>query len=100
MGLVTYLLRPWHAHMRAIDLMALWPACCKEAPDGNHDLAKAAFMFHCMHDPAWRVLGEAEIIRRIDALKPPSGASGADRSGQVPCNPGPRPDRSIAGGTP
>ena len=65
--MLNWLLAPWHWTQRRIDLQILWPSCRDQAPDLDH--AKAAFMWHAMHDHAWLVLGEAEIIRRIGALK-------------------------------
>ena len=57
----------WAARRRSIDLEILWPICKTGANDIEH--AKAAFAYHALNDPAWQTLGEAEILRRIDALE-------------------------------
>ena len=67
--MIQWVLRWWRERQRSIDLRILWPICCEQAPDLDH--AKAAFMFHAMHDPAWTSLGEDEVIRRVDALERP-----------------------------
>ena len=51
---------------RSIDLEILWPVCKEQAVDLDH--ARAAFLCHAFHDPAWLRLGEDEIIRRIGEL--------------------------------
>lgn len=58
----------WRARQRAIDLRILWPICVQNAPDIDH--AKAAFAIHAFMDPAWLALGEDEIIKRIEELRP------------------------------
>jgi hypothetical protein len=66
----SWLKQGWKARQRAIDLRILWPACKQEAAAKGLTLdhAKAAFARHAFHDPAWQVLGEPEIMRRIDEL--------------------------------
>lgn len=64
----------WRARQRAIDVQILWPICQSEAKarfpaDQALDYAKAAFAYHAYHDRAWQILGEEEIIARIDALE-------------------------------
>jgi hypothetical protein len=62
----------WRITQRRIDLQILWPSCKLEAAEHHTtdamDYAKAAFAVHAFRDPAWTVLGEEEIKRRIDAL--------------------------------
>jgi hypothetical protein len=65
--MIRWLRAWWAARQRAIDMEILWPSCLELAPDLDH--AKAAFAFHAFNDPAWLILGEAEIQRRIDALR-------------------------------
>lgn len=65
--MLKWLLGWWYARNRETDLQILWPACLAGAPDIDH--AKAAFAVHAFNDDAWMVLGEAEVYRRIDALK-------------------------------
>jgi hypothetical protein len=60
-------LAPWRWTQRRTDLAILWPQCKRLSP--NLDKAKAAFAVHAFHDRAWMCLGEAEIVRRIEALK-------------------------------
>jgi hypothetical protein len=92
---LTWLARPWHAHMRAIDLHVLWPVCAREADARSLDLdcAKAAFAQHCFHDPAWLALGDEEIIRRIDALEHPVRRGCQTGQAPVALNPARAPDR-------
>ncbi len=63
---MSWLVRRWRAHQRAIDLRILWPACRDLGPD--LDSARATFAVHAFHDPAWLSLGDDEIIRIIDGL--------------------------------
>jgi len=57
----------WFAAIqRKMDILILWPECLRQARDLDH--AKAAFTVHAYNDPAWRILGEDEIARRIGAL--------------------------------
>lgn len=69
--LINFILAPWHAALRGIDMNDLWPTCKRVAveQDLSLDHAKAAFATHALHDPAWMCLGEEEVIRRIDALR-------------------------------
>lgn len=73
MGLWKRLMDFYDDRRRAIDLKILWPTCVRFADDLHQ--AKAAFALHAFNDPAWVSLGEEEIKRRIDALKPPAGVS-------------------------
>jgi hypothetical protein len=66
----------WRSYQRAIDLKVLWPICKREAfaksgydPVLALDWARASFAVHAFNDPAWRALGEPEIIARIDKLE-------------------------------
>ena len=63
----------WRARQRAIDLKILWPLCVAGAAD--LDYAKAAFTLHAMNDPAWRELGEDELLSFIDQLGPHASAT-------------------------
>jgi hypothetical protein len=67
MGIYWLIVEWWRARQRNIDLEVLWPICKTGANDIEH--AKAAFAYHACSDPAWQTLGEAEILRRIDALE-------------------------------
>lgn len=58
----------FNARCRAIDLQILWPLCVEQARDLDH--AKAAFAVHAFNDPAWMCLGDQEVTRIIDGLKP------------------------------
>ncbi len=59
----------WRRRQRAIDLEILWWACvdlCK----GDLVCARNAFAFHCVSDPAWSDVSEAEIdalVARLEA---------------------------------
>ena len=70
--MIRWLMGFWYARLRQIDLNILWPICKREAsnhrPDDWLNHAKGAFALHCLHDRAWTVLGDDEVIRRIDAL--------------------------------
>lgn len=70
--IAAWLMRPWRAQQRAVDLRVLWPAVKQEAMARGMglDQARAAFAVHALHDPAWLCLGEKEIARRIDGLQP------------------------------
>lgn len=46
-----WLAKWWRKRQRGVDMQILWPAC-KEITS-NLDFARAAFMYHCMNDPAW-----------------------------------------------
>jgi hypothetical protein len=61
------LLKWWRRRQRELDLEILWPACLEYST--SLDEAKAAFAMHAFNDRAWTSLGEAEIIRRIEALQ-------------------------------
>jgi hypothetical protein len=71
MNPLTWLLDKWYTRLRDIDMTMLWPTCMAEAKRQGLtiDHACAAFAYHAFHDKAWLVLGEAEIFRRIDALR-------------------------------
>lgn len=56
----------WRARVRRLDLEILWPLCRAGARD--IDYARAAFAIHAFNDPAWRELGEDELIAFIDRL--------------------------------
>jgi hypothetical protein len=67
MGLWTLIVMWWRKRQRNLDMEILWPICLREA--GSLDRAKAAFAYHCFHDPAWTSLGEDAIIDFIDRLE-------------------------------
>lgn len=71
--MIRWLIGKWRAQQRRIDLKILWPTCKLEAAEHHTtdalDVAKAMFASHAFNDPAWLTLGEAEIIRRIEALR-------------------------------
>ena len=71
MGLWTLIRDWWYARQRGLDMQILWPTLLRQAPTLDH--AKAGFAYHAFRDPAWCVLGEDEIIRRIDELEPADG---------------------------
>lgn len=54
--------------LRGLDMLLLWPQC-KALSNGNLDLARAAFAVHAFVTPCWAMLGEHELIRRIDELE-------------------------------
>ena len=64
------MMRLWCACQRRIDVAILWPSCKREAAarDLSLNFARMAFAAHAARDPAWLVLTDAEIRRRIDAL--------------------------------
>jgi hypothetical protein len=64
--MIKWLVGKWRARQRQVDLETLWPVCKKYASDPDH--ARMAFFLHASQDPAWRSLGEAEILSRIEAL--------------------------------
>ena len=64
--LVSWLWGWWHERQRKIDIRTLWRACKEQTED--LESAKEVFAIHCLHDPAWLVLGDDEIKRRIDSL--------------------------------
>jgi len=73
--MIRWLLDRWRAEQRAIDLRVLWPVCKREAQEADLpgieplEAARAAFAIHAFNDPAWRRLGDEEIMRRIDDLR-------------------------------
>ena len=71
--MIRWLLGPWRATQRAIDLQILWPTCKRIAmerhPTEALDYAKAAFAVHAFNDPAWLTLGEDAIVAFIDELQ-------------------------------
>lgn len=66
----NWLLAPWYAMQRRIDIKVLWPALKQEAERRGHDLdmARDAFAYHAAGEPCWLALGEAECVRRIELL--------------------------------
>jgi hypothetical protein len=64
--MIMWLVGKWQARQRQVDLETLWPVCKKHASDPVH--ARMAFFLHACQDPAWRSLGEGEILSRIEAL--------------------------------
>jgi hypothetical protein len=66
-------MRWWHARMRNIDLVILWPTCKRMAmeyhPTDAMDYARAAFAVHAFNDPAWLALGQDELMAAIDELR-------------------------------
>jgi hypothetical protein len=60
------LLRWWYVVVRELDKRLLWPACRDFAEDIEQ--ARGAFAIHAFQEPAWLVLGPAEVVRRIEAL--------------------------------
>ena len=64
--MIAFVIRWWRTRQRDIDLDILWPICKQEA--GSLDHARAIFAVHAFKDQAWLVLGEEEIVRRIDRL--------------------------------
>lgn len=59
----------WRKRQRAIDLQILWPVCVQKAPDIN--IARRAFMLHCINDSAWNIdFTEEELRAYIDKLEP------------------------------
>jgi len=71
MWLLRWLTGWYYKRLRAVDVDILWPVCCQKADNLAH--ARAAFAVHAFTDDAWRWLGEAEILKQIDALEPPPG---------------------------
>jgi hypothetical protein len=72
-AMIRWLLKPWRAHLRRIDLRVLWPECKRQAKALEQteiaplDLAKAAFMSHCANDPVWTLdYSEAELVDFIN----------------------------------
>lgn len=57
----------WDARRRRIDMDILWPLCLEGA--GNLEHAKAAFLTHCLADPAWQSLGANATIEFVDSLE-------------------------------
>lgn len=65
--MIRWLRARWHARLRRIDLLVLWPALKELAPD--LDQARLAFMIHAMQDASWSSLGESALIRIIGNLE-------------------------------
>ena len=64
-----WVLSPYYARMRKLDLAILWPELVKHAVD--LDRAKAAFASHAFHDNAWLSLGWDTVYQLIDKLEAP-----------------------------
>jgi hypothetical protein len=74
--MIRWLLRPWRAHLRRIDLRILWPECKAQAQAQGQagipalDLARAAFAAHAFHDPVWTAdYSDDELVDFIDRLE-------------------------------
>lgn len=65
--MLSWLRNRWHARLRAIDLVVLWPSCKRHAHNLEH--ARAAFAVHARRDRAWLALGEEELARTINRLE-------------------------------
>ena len=66
-GMMAFILAPWHAYQRQLDIRILWPQCKQATDDLDH--AIGAFMMHTIHDPAWRNLSDEEVNRIVAELK-------------------------------
>lgn len=56
----------WWARQRKMDLLLLWPQCKQLAP--TLQLAKVAFMYHAVNDPAWSHYYGDKLPSVIDSL--------------------------------
>ena len=63
---VPLLERLWAWRLRRFDLRMYWPIYRADAPDIER--ARRLFLLHARREPAWRILGDDEICRRIAAL--------------------------------
>jgi hypothetical protein len=65
--MIHWLLGIYYARLRRLDIEILWPECRNNAKD--IDKARAAFLVHAYHDPAWVFIGDDEIYKIINNLK-------------------------------
>lgn len=65
--MIHWLVNWYDARRRQIDIDVLWPQLKELAPD--LDMARAAFMYHCINDSAWsRHFLHDELVKQIEAL--------------------------------
>ncbi len=62
--MISWIARWWRRRQRQIDNDLLWPACKENA--GSLEDARFAFVFHCLHDPAWvKDFSYEEIVKIV-----------------------------------
>lgn len=65
--MIAWILKPWNAYRRQIDIHILWPSCLAAA-GGDADQARIVFHLHTQLDPAWQGLTKEEVHTIIEGL--------------------------------
>jgi len=66
--LIAWLKKRWRERQRSIDMDILWPVCVNMC-EGDIGCARDAFAMHCLNDPAWSEMSDAEVYAFVAKLE-------------------------------